>query len=166
MAWQTVETIDQHRGVDRAAAQAVRSAAQPRATFGMVDGRAEPLATASLIADGATLALLTAAHVFEHGATGDLAVPLPMAPGPACDLHGHGSSPIGPGHRAGHHRNAAVANRLRANWTPVESSHLHFSPVMTARRICTSWRLSGLAGPPLRRLDLHDPVVLFHHGSR
>ena len=88
MAWQTVETIPISVAASIAPqrADAVRVALLNRALplARMVYGRAEPLATASLVADGATLALLTAAHVFEHVATGDLVVPLPREGAWAC----------------------------------------------------------------------------------
>ena len=127
MAWQTVETIPISVAASIAPqrADAVRSALLSRALplARLVDGRAEPLATATLIADGATLALLTAAHVFEHGATGDLAVPLPRDGTWACLRSARARVIVDPDRDIALViiGDAAVANRLRANWTSVES---------------------------------------------
>lgn len=81
MAWAAIETIpiriDAPISVERA--EAVHAALLTRALplARLVQGRAEPLATASLVADGSRLALLTAAHIFDHVAAGDLVLPLP-----------------------------------------------------------------------------------------
>ncbi|MGE5162135.1 MAG: hypothetical protein ACM3O5_11565, partial [Betaproteobacteria bacterium] len=81
MPWQAVETVPFRVGADvePARASAIRDALLRRAVplSRLVDGRLEPLATASLVIDGADCALLTAAHVFEQASIGDLAVPLP-----------------------------------------------------------------------------------------
>jgi len=129
-----------------------------------VQGRPEPLATAALVAEGDTLALLTAAHVFEHAAAGDLMVPLPRDGGwlalrgvrlrvlahPALDIALLVFS-------AG-----APARRLRDNWTPVALAHLQLGSGDTRTP-----RLYALAGYPVsqtRRIDgrmYMKPVVLF-----
>ena len=168
MAWQTVETIPISVAASIAPqrADAVRVALLNRALplARMVYGRAEPLATASLVADGATLALLTAAHVFEHVATGDLVVPLPREGAWAC-LRSARARVIADPDRdialiiIG---DAAVARRLRANWTPVEPSQLHLEP-----RDGRATRLYVVAGYPVsqaRRFEgsiYMKPVVLF-----
>lgn len=81
MAWQAVETIPFRVGADVAPARAaaIRDALLRRAMplSRLVDGRLEPLATASLVADGAHRAVLTAAHVLEQASVGDLVIPLP-----------------------------------------------------------------------------------------
>jgi hypothetical protein len=81
MGWQTVDTIPFRVDTDvsPARAAAIRDALLRRAVpLGrMVDGRLEPLATASLIEDGPWTALLTAAHILERANIGDLVVPLP-----------------------------------------------------------------------------------------
>lgn len=81
MPWQAVETIPFHVGADVAPARAaaIRDALLRRAVplSRLLDGRLEPLATASLVIDGSGSGLLTAAHVFERASLGDLAVPLP-----------------------------------------------------------------------------------------
>ena len=150
MAWQTVETIPISVAASIAPqrADAVRVALLNRALplARMVYGRAEPLATASLVADGATLALLTAAHVFEHVATGDLVVPLPREGAWAC-LRSARARVIADADRdialiiIG---DPAVARRLRANWTPVEPSQLHLEP-----RDGRATRLYVMAGYPV-----------------
>ena len=131
MAGQTVETIPISVAASIAPqrAVAVRAALLNRALplARMVYGRAEPLATASLVADGATLALLTAAHVFEHVATGDLVVPLPREGAWACLRSARARVIADPDRDIALIMigDAAVARRLRANWTPVEPSQLH-----------------------------------------
>src|SRR5512140_705279 len=81
MPWQAVDTIPFHIGANVAPgrAAAIRDALLRRAVplFRLVDGRLEPLATASLVADGADYAVLTAAHIFEQANVGDLVIPLP-----------------------------------------------------------------------------------------
>lgn len=81
MPWQAVETIPFRVGADiePARAAAIRDALLRRAVplSRLVDGRLEPLATASLVADGPQHAVLTAAHVFEQANVGDLVIPLP-----------------------------------------------------------------------------------------
>src|SRR5512135_3154660 len=81
MPWQAVETVPFRVGADVAPgrAAAIRDALLRRAVplSRLVDGRLEPLATASLVADGADHAVLTAAHVFEQANLGDLVIPLP-----------------------------------------------------------------------------------------
>jgi hypothetical protein len=81
MPWQAVETIPFRVGADVAPARAaaIRDALLRRAVplSRLVEGRIEPLATATLIVDGRDGAVLTAAHVFEQASVGDLAIPLP-----------------------------------------------------------------------------------------
>jgi hypothetical protein len=81
MRWQAVETIPFRVGADVAPARAaaIRDALLRRTVplSRLVDGRLEPLATASLIADGPQCAVLTAAHVLEQANVGDLVIPLP-----------------------------------------------------------------------------------------
>jgi hypothetical protein len=81
MPWQAVETIPFRVGAEIAPARAhaIREALLRRAVplSRVVDGRLEPLATASLVVDGMHRALLTAAHVLEQANVGDLAIPLP-----------------------------------------------------------------------------------------
>lgn len=147
-------------------ADAVRAALLRRAVplARDVDGRPEPLATAALVADGDTLALLTAAHIFEHVAAGDLMLPLPCDGGwlalhrlrlrvlvrPELDI---ALLVIGAG---------ALARRLRANWTPVPVAHLELG-----REAADSAGLYAVAGYPVsqtRRVEgqmFMKPVVLF-----
>jgi hypothetical protein len=81
MPWQAVDTIPFHIGAEVAPgrAAAIRDALLRRAVplARLVDGRLEPLATASLVADGPDHAVLTAAHIFEQANVGDLVIPLP-----------------------------------------------------------------------------------------
>jgi hypothetical protein len=81
MPWQAVDTIPFHIGaaVAPGRAAAIRDALLRRAVplSRLVDGRLEPLATASLVTDGADHAVLTAAHIFEQVSVGDLVIPLP-----------------------------------------------------------------------------------------
>lgn len=80
MTWQSVDSVPITVGahVSAARATAVRAALLARTIplAQRLHGRAEPLATATLVS-GRLLALLTAAHVFERAAAGDLLVPLP-----------------------------------------------------------------------------------------
>jgi hypothetical protein len=81
MAWQAVETLPINVGADVAPARAaaIRDALLRRAVplSRFVEGRIEPLATASLVVDGGDGAVLTAAHIFERVGVGDLVIPLP-----------------------------------------------------------------------------------------
>ena len=81
MPWQAVDTIPINVGADVAPARAsaIRDALLRRAVplSRLVDGRIEPLATASLVVDGSEGAVLTAAHIFEKASVGDLVIPLP-----------------------------------------------------------------------------------------
>lgn len=81
MPWQAVDTIPFHIGANVAPgrAAAIRDALLRRAVplSRLVDGRLEPLATASLVTDGTRCAVLTAAHIFEQVNVGDLVIPLP-----------------------------------------------------------------------------------------
>lgn len=127
-------------------------------------GRPEPLATAALVADGDTLALLTAAHVFEHAAAGDLVVPLPRDGGwlalrctrlrvlahPTIDI---ALLVVGAG---------PVARRLRDNWTPVALAQLQLGS--GAARAPRLYALAGYPVSQTRRIDgrmYMKPVVLF-----
>lgn len=81
MPWQAVDTIPFHIGasVGPGRAAAIHDALLRRAVplSRLVDGRLEPLATASLVTDGLDHAVLTAAHIFEQANVGDLVIPLP-----------------------------------------------------------------------------------------
>jgi hypothetical protein len=82
MSWQAVDTVPIVIGtaVTAARADAIRGALLRRAVplARLHDGKVEPLATALLVADGDSVALMTAAHVFEQARVGDFAVPLPQ----------------------------------------------------------------------------------------
>ncbi|HTN49804.1 MAG TPA: hypothetical protein VMK32_10270 [Burkholderiaceae bacterium] len=168
MAWQSVETIP--ISVDSAitprCADAVRSALLSRALplARLVDGRAEPLATASLLVDGSSLALLTAAHVFDHANAGDLAVPLPREGRWAC-LRSARTRVLAQPERdialvmIG---DGATARRLRANWTAVARSHLTHRPVSGA--VPCVYAVAGYPVSQVRRIDgsvYMKPLVLF-----
>ena len=81
MPWQAVDTIPFHIGTEVAPARAaaIREALLRRAVplSRLVDGRLEPLATASRVIDGSDRAVLTAAHVFDEAGIDDLVIPLP-----------------------------------------------------------------------------------------
>ena len=167
MAWQTVDTIP--ISVDAAItpqrAEAVRSALLDRALplARLVDGRPEPLATASLLQDGTALALLTAAHIFDHVTVGDLVIPLPREGGWLCLRSTRTRVLIQPD------RDVAVltiddsasARRLRANWTPV--------PRWQLARESDAWgtRVYVVVGYPVSQARRFDgavylkPLVLF-----
>ena len=130
MAWKAIETIpiriDAPISAERA--EAVRAALLTRALplARMVHGRAEPLATASLVADGPTLALLTAAHIFDHVAAGDLAVPLPREAAWACLRSVRVRVIVHPERDLALILidDSALVRRLLANWMPVSMAHL------------------------------------------
>jgi hypothetical protein len=168
MAWQSVETIpirvDASISAERA--EAVRAALLMRALplARLIHGRAEPLATATLVADGSTLALLTAAHIFDQVAVGDLAVPLPREGAWAC-LHSARLRVIVHPERdlalitVG---DAALARRLRGNWMPVSTSHLHLDAADD--RAPRTFAVAGYPVSQSRRVDgsvYMKPVVLF-----
>jgi len=171
MGYTAVETVPIRIDAPDAAlaparADAVRAALLSRTVplARSVHGRPEPLATAALVADGETLALLTAAHVFEHAAVGDLMLPLPREGSWLALRHlrlrvlEHAEQDIALLVIA----SAALARRLRDNWTPVALAQLQL-----AGGDPRAPRLYALAGYPVsqtRRIDgrmYMKPVVLF-----
>ncbi len=168
MAWTAIETvpirIDAPISPERA--EAVRAALLMRAVplARLVHGRAEPLATASLVADGSNLALLTAAHIFDQVAAGDLVVPLPRESTWACLRSARLRVFVHP------ERDLellwiddlALTRRLRASWMPVSTAHLHMDDA-DGRTPCTY----ALAGYPVSQARRHEgsiymkPVVVF-----
>jgi len=168
VAWQSVETIPIRVGASISAerAEAVRAALLTRALplARLVDGRAEPLATATLVADGSTLALLTAAHIFEHVAAGDLAVPLPREGTWACLRTTRVRVIVHPEHDLALVviGDSGLARRLRANWMPVTRSHLHLEA--DDDRSPRTYVVAGYPVSQVRRIDgsvYMKPVVLF-----
>jgi hypothetical protein len=169
MAWQALDSVPITLGaaVSPARAAAVHAALLARAVplARCVHGRPEPLATASLV-QGRSLALLTAAHIFEHVAAGDLLVPLPREGAwislqaarvrtlvhPARDL---ALLNIG---------EPALARRLRANWLPLATADLE-----QAADSEPAAQLYAVVGYPVSQARRHDgavymkPVVLFTH---
>jgi hypothetical protein len=168
MAWQAIETIPIRidAPISPQRAEAVRAALLARALplARLVHGRAEPLATASLVADGSSLGLLTAAHIFEHVAAGDLAVPLPREGTWACLRSARVRVIVHPERDLALILldDAALERRLRANWMPVSSAHLHVD-----ERDRRTPRLYAVAGYPVsqaRRIEgsvYMKPVVVF-----
>jgi hypothetical protein len=168
MAWQAVHTIPIRidAAISPERAEAVRAALLTRALplARLVDGRAEPLATASLVEVGAGLALLTAAHVFDHGAVGDLAVPLPHEGAWAYLRSTRLRVIVHPQRDLALIRigDASLARRLRASWVPVPHSCLHFEAVR--RRPPCVYAVAGYPVSQSRRIDgsvYMKPVVLF-----
>lgn len=168
MAWKAIETIpiriDAPISAERA--EAVRAALLTRALplARLVHGRAEPLATASLVADGSSLALLTVAHVFDHVAAGDLAVPLPREAAWACLRSVRLRVIIHPERDLAMVLldDPALARRLRANWMPVSTAHLHLDDGDGRPP-----RIYAVAGYPVSQARRHEgsvymkPVVVF-----
>lgn len=168
MAWQSVETIPIRvdASITAERAEAVRAALLTRALpLGrLVHGRAEPLATATLVSEGSTLALLTASHIFEQVGAGDLAVPLPREGAWAC-LRSARLRVIAHPERdlalitVG---DAALARRLRANWLTVSTSQLQLDPCED--RAPRTYAVAGYPVSQSRRVDgsvYMKPVVLF-----
>jgi hypothetical protein len=168
MAWKAVETIPIriHGRISPERAHAVREALLPRVfpVVRTIDGRVEPLATASLVADGDTHALLTAAHAFDCATVGDLAVPLPND-GTWAFLRSTRS-------RVFVHPERDIAlitleepafvRRLRANWRAVPATHLQEAP--QADRASSLYVLAGYPASQSRRVDgavYMKPVVVF-----
>lgn len=166
MPWLAVDTIPFRVDAEIAPARAhaIRDALLRRAVplSRLVDGRLEPLATASLVVDGPAVALLTAGHVFEQACIGDLAIPLPRE------------------HRLVHLR----STRVRVVAHPrLDLALVWFADRGVGARLCAHWlasplrewcrlderpaRLYALAGYPAahaRRADGYvyiKPVVLF-----
>jgi hypothetical protein len=168
MAWKAVETIPIriHGRISLERAHAVREALLPR-TFPVariIDGRVEPLATGSLVTDGDARALLTAAHVFDQAAVGDLAIPLP-GDGSWAFLRSTRS-------RVFVHPERDVAlitledpafvRRLEANWKSVPVAHLHAEPLADCKS--SLYVLAGYPASQSRRVDgavYMKPVVVF-----
>lgn len=166
MPWQAVETVPFRVGADvePARAAAIRDALLRRAVplSRLVDGRLEPLATASLVIDGADCALLTAAHVFEQASVGDLVIPLPRE-GRLLTMRSLRTRVVA-------HPELDVAMlwfaertpgaRLRANWMACPLRHWCGPAVRPA----TLYAIAGYPTSNMRRADgrVHvRPVVLF-----
>jgi hypothetical protein len=168
MIWQAVDTIPFRVAADVTAsrAAAIRAALLKRAVpiARLMDGRVEPCATASLIADGPRIALLTAAHVFERANAGDLAVPLP--------LDGRVAALRSIRVRIVAHPlldlallwidDRALSLRLRANWAALPLRHwCEGASVQTA-----VYAIAGYPSVNARRSDgclYVKPVVVFTH---
>jgi hypothetical protein len=168
MAWAAIETIpiriDAPISAERA--EAVHAALLTRALplARLVQGRAEPLATASLVADGSRLALLTAAHIFDHIAAGDLVVPLPREAAWASLRSVRLCVIVHPERDLAMVwlDDPALARRLRANWMPVSTEHLDLDD-----RDGRTPRMYAVAGYPVSQARRHEgsvymkPVVVF-----
>ncbi len=168
MTWQAVETIPICIGasITRARAEAVRAALSTRVLplARLVDGRAEPLATATLIAEGPALALLTAAHVFEHAAVGDLAVPLPCEAQWACLRSVRTRVIVHPDRDVALVMldDRAMVRRLWSNWMPVPAAHL--DQAASSEPAAGMYVVAGYPQTQARRVDgavYMKPVVVF-----
>jgi hypothetical protein len=165
MSWLAVDTIPFRVATQMAPAraQAICDALLRRAVplARLREGRLEPLATASLVADAGKVALLTASHVFEQASIGDLAVPLPREHRVALLRHArlrvfeHPQLDLAllwigePG----------VAQRLCANWSASPLRHWGTTPAPS-----TTYALAGYPAANARRYDGRvyiKPVVLF-----
>jgi hypothetical protein len=167
MGWQSVEAVPITVGppVSAARAAGVRAALLARAVplARRVEGRVQPLATATLV-EGRRLAVLTAAHVFDHAAVGDLMVPLPgtgvwlplLDARPRVLVHPQRDLALI------ELAEGAVARRLRAHWRPLPAAECSDPP-------CDSARVYAVLGYPVsqsRRVDgtvYMKPLVLFTH---
>jgi hypothetical protein len=167
MTWKAVETIPIRidGAISPVLAHGVRAALLPRVfpVARLVDGRAEPLATGSLVADGGSLALLTAAHVFEQAAVGDLALPLPQEGSWALlrsarpRVFVHPERDIAVVYLA----DRAFVRRLNASWKPLAAAFLH-GPARV--RPCSLYVMAGYPASQARRIDgavYMQPVVVF-----
>lgn len=167
MIFKAVETLPICIGdaVPRAQADAVSAALLTRVLplARLANGRAEPFATASLIAEGATLALLTAAHVFEHAAIGDLAVPLPREGDWACLRSIRTRVLVHPARDIVLVTldDCALVRRLRSNWTAVPAGHLQSEARSAGQRV---YVVVGYPLAQVRRIEgavCMKPVVVF-----
>ncbi len=167
MSWIAVETIPIRIDgpISPVLAHVVRAALLPRVfpVARLVDGRAEPLATGSLVADGESLALLTAAHVFEQAAVGDLALPLPQEGGWALLRSARPRVIVHPERDIAviHLADCAFIRRLNANWKPLAATCLH-GPAQD--RPCSLYVIAGYPASQARRIDgavYMKPVVVF-----
>jgi hypothetical protein len=168
MTWKAVETIPIRVGasISLERAEAVRAALLARALplARWVQGRAEPLATGSLVAEGPALALLTAAHIFEHVTAGDIAVPLPREERWARLSSARLRVIVHPERDLALITidDATLARRLRASWMPVSAAHLGLDAV--DERSAQIYAVVGYPVSQVRRIDgaVHmKPVVLF-----
>jgi hypothetical protein len=168
MTWKAVETIPIriHGRISPERAHAVREALLPRVfpIVRIIDGRAEPLATASLVVDGETYALLTAAHAFDSATVGDLAIPLPndgtwaFLRSTRCRVFVHPERDIA----LITLDVAAFVRRLRAHWKAVPVAHLHAQAEFD--RSAALYVLAGYPASQSRRVDgaiYMKPVVVF-----
>jgi hypothetical protein len=166
MAWQTVDTMPFGVGAEVAPARAaaIRAALLRRAVpiARWLDGRLEPCATASVVEDGASTALLTAAHVFDRVSVGDLAIPLPAESRVMALRSVRVRVVFHPLHDLCllWFADRGVAARLRANWSAVPLRHW-------CAGVGVQPRLHVIAGYPsinARRADgriFAKPVVVF-----
>jgi hypothetical protein len=168
MAWKAVETIPIriHGRISAERAHAVRAALLPRVfpLVRIIDGRVEPLATGSLVVAGDTHALLTAAHVFDQAAVGDLAVPLPndgdwaFLRSARARVFGHPGRDIA----LVTLEDRSFVRRLQASWTPVPAAHLN--PDSVADRQNRLYVMAGYPASQARRVDgavYMKPIVVF-----
>lgn len=168
MAWQTVDTIpiSVDAAITAQRAEAVCAALLSRVLplARLLDGRPEPLATASLLEGGSSLALLTAAHIFDHVSAGDLAIPLPREGGWLCLRSARMRVLVQPQSDVAMLMidDAPSARRLRASWTPVAHSELdHGTDAAPAVRV---YVVAGYPVSQARRIDgavYMKPLVLF-----
>jgi hypothetical protein len=167
MAWKAVETIPIRIDgrISPARAHGVQAALLPRVfpVARLVDGRVEPLATGSLVASAESLSLLTAAHVFDEAAVGDLALPMPSEGGwaflraarPRVFVHPERDIALV------HLEDRAFVRRLLANWKPLPAACL---PEPAHDRPCSLYVLAGYPASQARRIDgavYMKPVVVF-----
>jgi hypothetical protein len=168
MAWKAVETIpiriDGRISPERA--HAVRAALLPRVfpVTRIIDGRAEPLATGSLVTDGDTHALLTAAHVFDRATVGDLAIPLPNDGSWAFLRSTRSRVFVHPERDIAFImlEDPAFVRRLQTNWKSVPATHLRADPA--ADRKTSLYVMAGYPASQSRRIDgavYMKPVVVF-----
>lgn len=167
MVWKAVETIPIRIDGQIAPARAhdVRAALLPRVfpVARLVSGRAEPLATGSLVVDGDSVALLTAAHVFDQASVGDLALPLPQEGGWAFLRSARPRVFVHPERDVALVRLAdrTFVRRLQGNWKPLAAACLE-SPAHD--RPCHLYVVVGYPASQMRRIDgavYMKPVVVF-----
>jgi hypothetical protein len=167
MTWQAVGTIPIRidTAISAARAEAVRAALLARTLplARLVHGRAEPLATASLVTTGGTLAILTAAHIFDHVCAGDLVLPLPREQGWLALRSVRLRVIIHPERDLAmlHIDDSALARRLRANWMPVPAAHLDFDSLQGTAGV---YAVAGYPVSQSRRIEgsiVMKPVVVF-----
>jgi hypothetical protein len=167
--WQRIDTValDVESGITSARALAITAALTRRAIplLRVLDGRAEPLASAALVVDAGCTLLLTCRHVFDDGVTlDDLGVALAES-GTVAWLRAAQARVL-----AHPRRDVALIAIGAARFADLLRRHWRAVPLATgaAVRACRSFVVAGYPYAQMRRRAaavVARPLVLFARGT-